>query len=100
MMQYRRLGKSGPEVSVIGLGGTTFGQHATFTHYSDQAASSVIIGRAHDLGINLIDTADMYGDGVSESFIGKAIAGRRDQFIIASKVGVPWGDRGAVDASR
>lgn len=89
MMQYRRLGNNGLEVSVIGLGGTTFGQHETFTHYSDQAASSVIIGRAHDLGINLIDTADMYGDGVSESFIGKAIAGRRDQFIIASKVGMP-----------
>lgn len=91
-MQYRRVGNSDLEVSIIGLGGTTFGQHTTFTHYSDEAGSAYIIHHAHDLGINLIDTADMYGDGVSESYIGKAIAGRRDQFIIASKVGVPWTD--------
>jgi aryl-alcohol dehydrogenase-like predicted oxidoreductase len=89
-MQYRRLGKSELEVSVIGLGGTTFGKHEAFGHYSDQAGSVDVIHYARDLGVNLIDTADMYGDGVSESYIGKAIAGRRDQFIIASKVGVPW----------
>ena len=91
-MQYRRLGNSELEVSIIGLGGTTFGPHTTYTHYNDQDGSAVIIDRAHDLGINLIDTADMYGDGVSESFIGKAISGRRDRFILASKVGIPRSD--------
>jgi aryl-alcohol dehydrogenase-like predicted oxidoreductase len=91
-MQYRRLGNSGLTVSIIGLGGTTFGQHATFKHYSDESGSVGIIDRAADLGINLLDTADMYADGVSESYIGKAIAGRRDRFIIASKVGMPVGD--------
>jgi aryl-alcohol dehydrogenase-like predicted oxidoreductase len=91
-MQYRRLGNSELEVSVIGLGGTTFGPHTTYTHYNDQNGSAVIIDRAHDLGINLIDTADMYGDGVSESFIGKSVSGRRERFIIASKVGLPMTD--------
>ena len=91
-MEYRQLGDSGLSVPVIGLGGTVFGQHAGFTHYNNEKAAAGIIDRALDLGVNLIDTADIYGDGVSETYIGKAIAGRREDFLIASKVGISTGD--------
>ena len=55
--------------------------------------------RAADLGIDHIDTADLYSCGVSETYIGKAVAGRRDRFVIASKVGLPVGD-GPNDAAQ
>ena len=91
-MRYRRLGTSGVEVSIIGLGGTVFGRHQTFTHYSDRKQTAALIHHAADLGVNHLDTADMYADGVSERYVGAAIAGRRDRFIVASKVGMPRTD--------
>ena len=90
-MQYRQLGTSGVKVSIIGLGGSVFGQHETFTHYNDENESAAIVHRAADLGVNHVDTADMYAGGVSETYIGKAIAGQRDRFFVASKVGLPPG---------
>src|SRR5215218_1380233 len=85
-MEYRQLGKSGLKVSAIGLGGNTFGNGA------DEAQTARIIHRALDIGINFIDTADIYSRGVSEQFVGKAIAGRRQQAIVATKVYGRMGD--------
>lgn len=86
-MEYRQLGKSGLRVSVIGLGGNTFGR------YADEAGTAAIIHKALDLGINLVDTADIYGTGMSEELVGKAIQGRRDEVLIATKVGMQMGER-------
>lgn len=85
-MEYRRLGSSGLKVSVIGLGGNTFGR------YADEAGTASILRRAIDVGINLVDTANIYNTGVSEEFIGKALKGRRDDLLIATKVGMTMGD--------
>lgn len=79
-MEYRRLGQSGLKVSVVGLGGNNFGGAA------DEARSIQVIRRALDVGINIIDTSDSYSRGVSEQFVGKAIAGRRAEAIVATKV--------------
>lgn len=86
-MEYRQLGKSGLRVSVIGLGGNTFGR------YADEARTAAIVHKALDVGINLIDTADIYGNGVSEELLGKAIKGHRDEVLIATKVGMQMGSR-------
>ena len=86
-MRYKRLGTSGLQVSVIGLGGNTFGR------YVDAAGTARIIHRAIDLGINFFDTADIYSLGVSEEHVGKALADRRDQGLICTKVGMKMGDR-------
>ena len=85
-MEYRQLGRSGLKVSAIGLGGNTFGNGA------DEAQTARIIHRALDLGINFIDTADTYSRGVSEQYVGKAVAGRRQQALIATKVYGRMGD--------
>lgn len=85
-MEYRQLGKSGLKVSAIGLGGNTFGNGA------DEAQTARIIGRALDVGINFVDTADIYSRGVSEQYIGKAVAGRRHEVLIATKVRGKMGD--------
>uniref|UniRef100_A0A831WZT2 Aldo/keto reductase n=1 Tax=Thermorudis peleae TaxID=1382356 RepID=A0A831WZT2_9BACT len=82
-MDYRRLGSSGVLVSVIGLGGNTFGR------YCDERQTAAIVHRALDLGINHIDTADTYSRGLSEEYIGKAIAGRRHEVVLATKTGYP-----------
>ena len=86
-MEYRQLGASGLKVSVIGLGGNTFGNAA------DEVQTAAIINRALDLGINFIDTADVYSRGVSEEYVGKAIKGRRHEALIATKVRGRMGDR-------
>jgi aryl-alcohol dehydrogenase-like predicted oxidoreductase len=85
-MEYRRLGSSGLKVSEIGLGGNNFGW------YADERTSIEVIHHALDLGVNYIDTADMYDRGTSEEFIGKALKGKRTQAILASKFGYPMGD--------
>lgn len=85
-MEYRQLGRSGLKVSAIGLGGNTFGNGA------DEAQTARIIHRALDVGINFVDTADIYSRGVSEQYVGKAIAGRRQQIVVATKVRGRMGD--------
>ena len=91
-MQYRPLGNSGLKVPVIGLGGTVFGKHFSSEHYLNEEDTALIIDRADYIGINFIDTANIYSNGDSEIFISKSIQGRRDRFIIASKAGLPAGD--------
>jgi len=85
-MEYRRLGNSGLKVSEISLGGNVFGR------WADEQTSINIINQAFDMGINYIDTADMYGQGRSEELVGKAIKSKRSQSIIATKFGFPMGD--------
>lgn len=85
-MEYRQLGGSGTKVSVVGLGGNTFGR------YCDAAQTAAVIHRALDLGVNHVDTADLYSKGVSEEYVGKALAGRRPEVVLATKVGYPLGD--------
>ncbi len=85
-MEYRQLGGSGTRVSAVGLGGNTFGR------YCDEAQTAAVIHRALDLGINHVDTADVYSRGVSEQHVGKAIAGRRAEVVLATKVGMGMGD--------
>ncbi len=85
-MEYRKLGNSGLKVSEIGLGSNTF------SWIIDERTSADIINRAIDLGVNYIDTADLYNRGGSEDFIGKAIKGKRYQLIVATKFGRKMGE--------
>jgi aryl-alcohol dehydrogenase-like predicted oxidoreductase len=87
-MEQRRIGNSGLTVSTIGLGGNTFG--ATV----DGDAAVRTIQHAIDQGITFIDSADVYSMGRSEELVGKAIAGRREQVVVATKCGNPL-DTGA-----
>ena len=89
-LRYRQLGTTGLRVSAVGLGANTFGP--MISHYVDEADAISIARHAMDLGINHIDTADMYSTGVSETYVGKAVAGRRHEAIIATKVGLSMGD--------
>lgn len=84
-MKYRRLGKSNLKVSVIGVGTWQFGGEwgKAFT----QSEADNILGCAKDLGINLIDTAECYGDHLSERLVGGAIKKDREDWIIATKFG-------------
>lgn len=79
-MHHRFIGTSDLRVSAIGLGGNTFGPPRL-----NEAESMACIHRAKELGVNFIDTATMYGGGESETFIGKAIAHCRDDWVIATK---------------
>jgi aryl-alcohol dehydrogenase-like predicted oxidoreductase len=82
--ERRRLGRSGPEVSAIGLGCMSLsGVYGT----SDDAAGIALIHRAIDLGINHFDSSDMYGWGQNEELLGRALKGRRNGVVIASKFG-------------
>jgi aryl-alcohol dehydrogenase-like predicted oxidoreductase len=92
-MKQRRLGKGGPLVSELGLG--CMGM-SDFYGQRDDDESIRTIHRALDLGITMLDTADMYGIGDNETLVGKAIAGRRDQVFLATKFGIV---RDANDAS-
>src|SRR3954470_22126781 len=85
MMKYRRLGKTNLNVSVIGVGTWQLGGEWGKQFTQDEA--SQILSRAQQLGINLIDTAECYGDHTSERLIGGAIKNQRDIWIIATKFG-------------
>lgn len=85
-MEYRRLGNSGLKVSAVGLGGNNFGW------WADEQVSIPVIHHAIDLGVNFIDTADVYARGQSEEFVGKAIKGKRTNLVIATKFANPMGD--------
>jgi myo-inositol catabolism protein IolS len=84
-MHYRILGRTGLRVSVIGVGTWQFGGEwgKAFT----PAEVAAILGAAHDAGVNFLDTAECYGDHLAERFIGAALAGRREQWFIATKFG-------------
>ncbi|MBB3003308.1 MULTISPECIES: aldo/keto reductase [Paraburkholderia] len=84
-MDYRNLGRSGLKVSPLCLGAMMFGGE------TDEATSVRIIDKAFDQGINFIDTADVYHAGRSEEIVGRAIAARRDDWVVATKFGFPAG---------
>ncbi|GLY86100.1 aldo/keto reductase [Actinoallomurus iriomotensis] len=87
-MKYRTLGRTGIQVSPYCLGAMMFGAIGN----PDHDDSVRIIHKALDAGINFIDTADMYSRGESEEIVGKAIKGRRDDIVLATKVNGPMGD--------
>ena len=86
-MKPRKLGKSGPEVSVVGIVCHNFGMRI------DLEASSKVIHKALDLGITLFDTADIYGQrGGSETIMGKVFGDDRKRIVLATKFGAPMDD--------
>src|SRR5437868_179955 len=85
MMDYRYLGRSALKVSPLCLGAMMFGGE------TDEPTSKRIIDQAFDQGVNFIDTADVYHGGRSEEIVGRAIASRRDHWVIATKFGFPMG---------
>ena len=95
-MKQRPLGKSGIQASVIGLGTWVTGGGSWWGGEVDDSESIRAIHAAIDAGVNLIDTAPVYGFGRSETVVGKAIRGRRDKVLLATKCGMIWDDsRGA-----
>ncbi len=87
-MQYRTLGRTGIKVSPYCLGAMMFGKLAN----PDHEECVRIIHKALDAGINFVDTADRYSAGESEEIVGKALKGRRDRVVLATKVHGPMGD--------
>jgi len=84
-MKYRRLGRTGVRVSVIGVGTWQFG--GEWGKEFQQAEVDAILAKAAERGINLIDTAECYGDHLAEKLIGRAIRGDRKRWIVATKFG-------------
>jgi aryl-alcohol dehydrogenase-like predicted oxidoreductase len=93
-VEYRKLGSSGVLVSPLCLGAMMFGKWGN----TDHGACVALVHRALDAGINFIDTSNNYSDGEAEVIVGKALAGRRDAVVLATKVWAPMGpgpnDRG------
>ncbi|HEU5159695.1 MAG TPA: aldo/keto reductase [Streptosporangiaceae bacterium] len=87
-MRYRTLGQSGLVVSVVGLGCNNFGRRV------DRDGTREVVDAAVDMGVTLFDTADMYSMGASEELLGEALAGRRDQVVLATKFGHARADMG------
>jgi aryl-alcohol dehydrogenase-like predicted oxidoreductase len=88
-MVKRRLGGSALDVSVVGLGGNNFGGRIDFS------ASSRVVHEAIELGINLIDTSDSYGNrGGSEEWLGRILGDKRKEIVLATKFGLPMDDAG------
>lgn len=95
-MQYRRLGKSGLEASVVGLGTWQWCGVWGPPLAAEQAAG--LLARGAELGMNLVDTAECYGDHLAESLLGKALAGQREHWLVATKFGhVPGSEQPETD---
>src|SRR5258707_77200 len=95
-MQKRRLGSSGLEVSAIGLGcmGMSFAYGTP--EERDERESIATIQRALELGVTFFDTAEAYGPYVNEELLARALQGKRDQVVIATKFGFKFGEKGAL----
>lgn len=87
-MKTRTLGRSGPEVSAIGLG--CMGMAAFYGQASSEDQATAVIHRALDLGVTFLDTAEMYGPHTNEIQVGKALADRRDRAFVATKFGIGY----------
>jgi aryl-alcohol dehydrogenase-like predicted oxidoreductase len=85
-MEYRQLGNSGLQVSTVGLGTNNFGRRV------DAQGTARVMHKALDVGVTFIDTANVYSTGLSETYIGQAIKGRRADYILATKVSMKMGD--------
>jgi len=93
-LEQRNLGRSGLIVSAVGLGCNNFGPRC------DMAATRAVVHRALDLGITFFDTSDTYGErGASEEYLGRALAGRRDQIVLASKFARPMDRSGRLQGA-
>ena len=90
-MEKRKLGVNGPEVSAEGLGCMGMSE---FYGAADEGEAREVINRALDLGVSFIDTADMYGPFSNEKLVGAAIAGRREEVVLATKFGNVRGENG------
>ena len=85
-METRTLGTQGLEVSALGLGGMGMSE---FYGRTDESEAIATVRRALELGVTFLDTADMYGWGANERLVGKAIEGRREDVVLATKFTVP-----------
>ncbi|MGO1509171.1 MAG: aldo/keto reductase [Actinomycetales bacterium] len=85
-MEHARLGASGLSVSRVGLGCNNLGRRGTVTEHQDGATA--LVHAAIDAGITFFDTANSYGPGVSETLLGEALKGRRDDVVVATKFGM------------
>src|SRR5438105_4413235 len=83
-MEKRAQGRSGLQVSALGLGCMGMSE---FYGPGDEAESIAVIHRALDLGVTFLDTADIYGSGRNEELVGRAIQGRRNEVVLATKFG-------------
>ncbi len=90
-MEQRNIGQTGATVSALGLGCMGMSE---FYGPRDEAESLATINRALDLGVNFLDTADMYGVGKNEELVGRAIKGRRKDVFLATKFGNVRGTNG------
>jgi len=93
-MRTTPLGQSGIEITAIGLGTNYVGGHNLYAEV-DEDEGVALVQRALDRGISFVDTADVYGTGRSEELVGKAIAGRRDEVVLATKGGILFGAAGS-----
>jgi aryl-alcohol dehydrogenase-like predicted oxidoreductase len=93
-MDYRQLGHSGLRVSALTLGTMTFGGRGNFAKVgaTDVDTATRQVDMCLDAGVNLIDTADIYSDGLSEEIVGKTLKGRRDRVLLATKARMAMGD--------
>ena len=94
-MEYRQLGHSGLKVSALSFGTGTFGGGNEFFQawgQTDVADARKLLGICQEAGVNLVDTADIYSDGLSEEILGKAIAGKRQEWLISSKATFRMGE--------
>src|ERR1700675_3705787 len=88
-MRYRTMGTTGTSVSVFGLGTMVLGAWGN----TDIDECVAIVRQALDAGVNLVDTADVYAAGETEEIVGRAIAGRRDEVVVATKFWNPMSER-------